>query len=114
MVLEARVRSVRLSSRQDGDSARTVGAGLRVKYSVYISIGGRYNGGMNDDRRGNNSSTCPCWYCSRGTDHDEVSGHREFYEISSKLLKAESLDPRDSIRRFACSTCGHITHKLPN
>jgi hypothetical protein len=48
---------------------------------------------------------CECFFCKNGKEHP--ARHTEFHPTTHLLLKAESLDPRDSVPLEACTTCGH-------
>jgi hypothetical protein len=39
--------------------------------------------------------------------HPSNPNHSRFYRISDRLLVAESLNPEDRIKVFACEICGH-------
>jgi hypothetical protein len=54
--------------------------------------------------------TCNCYFCK--TDKKHPDSHAEFIAVSHRLLKSESLGPKDSVPREACSTCGHEQDKL--
>jgi hypothetical protein len=54
---------------------------------------------------------CDCFFCESGRQHPDSKYHREFAEITSVLLVAESLRPEDRIRMEACMTCGHKRRK---
>jgi len=49
---------------------------------------------------------CECWFCRNDDKHPK--SHVEFFPVTHMLLKAESLDPKDSVALEACELCGHI------
>lgn len=53
---------------------------------------------------------CSCFFCNFNKEHPD-DRHPNFHAISDRLLKAESLDPKDSIPMEACKTCGHRRDK---
>lgn len=50
---------------------------------------------------------CPCYFCTNKLPHRH-SLPVTMHPISGRLKVAESLDPNDMIKRWACSICGHI------
>lgn len=50
-------------------------------------------------------SACRCYFCINGLEHR--ASHTNYSRISDELLVAESLNPQDSIKMEACTTCGH-------
>lgn len=48
---------------------------------------------------------CSCFFCKDGKPHPDR--HKDFRRVSSRLLVAESLDPKDWVPMEACTTCGH-------
>lgn len=53
---------------------------------------------------------CTCFFCNteRGVAMQHPARHRDFEEISHRLLKSESLNPGDIVRRISCMRCGHV------
>lgn len=54
---------------------------------------------------------CKCYFCI--TERAHPASHQNSYSISHRLLVAESLDPKHSVKRWACETCGHVTEEVP-
>jgi methyl coenzyme M reductase gamma subunit len=52
---------------------------------------------------------CTCFFCNPtdGIIVPHPTRHKDFEEVTHRLLKSESLDPADSVRRISCMTCGH-------
>lgn len=51
---------------------------------------------------------CSCYFCSNNKEHPNRKFHDSYRKITSILLVAESLDPKDSIPVEACTTCSHV------
>lgn len=54
---------------------------------------------------------CECFFCQSGKEHKHTIAV-EWGSISSLLLKAESLDPRDTVKLESCNLCGHTRKKV--
>lgn len=50
---------------------------------------------------------CDCFFCTKGRPHPDET-HKTWEPVSHVLLRAESLDPADSLAVEACVLCGHL------
>lgn len=50
---------------------------------------------------------CTCHFCAAGLAHPATPPHGTYNEITGGTRVADSLNPADWERRFACSLCGH-------
>jgi len=54
----------------------------------------------------NKNKLCNCFFCITGKTHNHGSSYMQ-WEIGSRLLVAESLDPKDRQPTKTCTLCGH-------
>ena len=50
---------------------------------------------------------CQCFFCKQDKIHPNRKYHDKYKKMTSVLLVAESLDPKDSIPIEFCETCTH-------
>lgn len=59
---------------------------------------------------------CRCFFCQSGKEHRHSSSFsdEQLWDVGARLLKAESLDPKDFQPTRTCRLCGHTEDRIKN